>query len=114
MQLDPRGELTEDPSARRVAIRAAIAAGIIAILPFLFANFLARPAGSQYVGMQTAVDDNMVYAAWMKQAVLGMNCSWVPLADKIRSTSPGERRAAASASRAARAPISDAVSFSTK
>lgn len=44
---------------------------MIALLPFLFANFIAKPAGSTYVGMQTAIDDNMVYASWMHQAAEG-------------------------------------------
>ncbi len=52
-------------------MRAAIVAGILSLVPFLYAFFIARQPGTSYVGMQTAVDDNMVYAAWMTQAMKG-------------------------------------------
>ncbi len=69
--MDTSGELVEDRFSRQLAIRLAIGAAILALLPFLFANFIAKPAGSTYVGMQTAIDDNMVYASWMHQAAEG-------------------------------------------
>ncbi|MEQ1934305.1 MAG: hypothetical protein ABL962_10575, partial [Fimbriimonadaceae bacterium] len=69
--MDKSGELVEDQYSRQLAIRLAIGAAILALLPFLFANFIAKPAGSTYVGMQTAIDDNMVYASWMHQAAEG-------------------------------------------
>ncbi len=48
----------------------AIALAIVVALPF-FINLLLRPAGGTYLGIQFATDDNMVYAAWMKQAMSG-------------------------------------------
>lgn len=53
------------------AKRAAIVASILSLIPFLYALLVAKPPGTSYVGMQTAVDDNMVYAAWMTQAMKG-------------------------------------------
>lgn len=61
----------EHPSARRVALIAAILAGFLALVPYLFAAFVSGKMGATYLGMQMAVDDNMVYAAWMRQAMDG-------------------------------------------
>lgn len=66
-----RGAIEEEPSARRFALRAAIVAAILSLVPFLYAMFIARQPGTTYVGVQTAVDDNMVYSAWMTQAMKG-------------------------------------------
>jgi arabinosyltransferase C len=60
----------EDPSARRFAIRAAIVAALVAFLPYLY-GLLAAPPGSALLGVPIAADDNMVYAAWMRQAMDG-------------------------------------------
>jgi hypothetical protein len=46
----------------------AIVAGAIAALPSLL-NWLMRQQGSTYLGIQYNVDDHMVYAAWMRQAM---------------------------------------------
>ena len=43
---------------------------LLAFLPFLI-NFLSTPSGSMYLGHQTNNDDQMVYAAWMRQAMDG-------------------------------------------
>jgi hypothetical protein len=63
--------VTEDLSARRFAIWAALIAALISVVPFLVANFLFKPAGGLYLGSQTANDDLMVYSAWMFQAAEG-------------------------------------------
>ncbi|RYG49363.1 hypothetical protein EON79_01555 [bacterium] len=47
-----------------------LAAGILSIIPVLVA-FMARPAGNWYLGYQYNLDDHMVYAAWMRQAMDG-------------------------------------------
>jgi len=41
------------------------------LIPYFYAVLIAKPGGTFYVGSQTAVDDTMVYAAWMKQAMDG-------------------------------------------
>ncbi len=46
------------------------AIALAAFLPFLI-NLLSTPAGSSYLGHQTNNDDQMVYAAWMRQAMDG-------------------------------------------
>jgi hypothetical protein len=48
----------------------AIAAVVLAALPTLFAS-LAAPSGARYLGHTYNVDDHMVYAAWMRQAMDG-------------------------------------------
>lgn len=53
------------------AKRAAIVAAVLSVIPFLYALTIAKPGGATYIGTQTAVDDTMVYAAWMKQAMDG-------------------------------------------
>lgn len=63
--------MTEDLSARRFAIGAAVLAAVISAIPFLVATFLFKPAGGLYLGSQTANDDLMVYAAWIFQAAEG-------------------------------------------
>lgn len=55
---------------RRFALLFALACVAIAATPTLFAA-LATPAGMQYTGFQTNVDDHMVYAAWTWQAAHG-------------------------------------------
>ena len=48
----------------------AIAITVAVALPTLY-SFLIRPAGSLYLGIQYNLDDHMVYAGWMKQAMEG-------------------------------------------
>ncbi|RYG38999.1 hypothetical protein EON81_02180 [bacterium] len=48
----------------------ALAAGILSIVPVIVA-FMARPSGTWYLGYQYNLDDHMVYAAWMRQAMEG-------------------------------------------
>lgn len=52
-----------------VRILALIAAALAALPTLLI--WLATPPGSRYLGMQYNVDDHMVYAAWMRQAMDG-------------------------------------------
>jgi hypothetical protein len=49
----------------------AICAGALAAIPDLRNFFIARPVGSSYLGIQYNLDDHMVYAAWMRQAMSG-------------------------------------------
>src|SRR5262249_20318396 len=48
----------------------ALVAAIIAALPFLL-NWLLKQQGNTYLGVQYNLDDHMVYAAWMRQAMDG-------------------------------------------
>lgn len=48
----------------------ALACGLLAIVPEII-GFMARPAGNWYMGYQYNMDDHMVYAAWMRQAMEG-------------------------------------------
>lgn len=52
------------------ATRYAFGLGALALLPALL-GFLLKPAGATYLGIQTNLDDHMVYAAWMQQAMRG-------------------------------------------
>ncbi|HZH98682.1 MAG TPA: hypothetical protein VEX38_06895 [Fimbriimonadaceae bacterium] len=56
--------------ARRFAIQLAVGAALVSFLPFLIALALA-PDGARYAGVQYNLDDHMVYAAWMRQAMDG-------------------------------------------
>jgi len=58
------------PSLRRFAWQLGLAFAVFAMLPSL-ANLLGTPTGTTSLGVQTAVDDHLVYAAWMKQAMEG-------------------------------------------
>lgn len=55
---------------KKFATRYAIGLGALALLPALL-GFLLKPAGATYLGIQTNLDDHMVYAAWMQQAMRG-------------------------------------------
>lgn len=55
---------------RRFAALLALVCVLVAVLPTLYA-LVATPAGKQYTGFQTNVDDHMVYAAWTWQAAHG-------------------------------------------
>ncbi|MBS1709549.1 MAG: hypothetical protein JSS65_12620 [Armatimonadetes bacterium] len=55
---------------RRYTLVFAGVAVLLALLPTLIA-FLIAPPNSLYLGHQTNVDDHMVYAAWMRQAMEG-------------------------------------------
>jgi len=55
---------------QRFSLRFAIIAVILAALPFLI-GLAGQTNGNVYTGYQTAVDDHMVYAAWMRQAMDG-------------------------------------------
>src|SRR5690242_14703306 len=59
-----------DSSERSFVRILAIVAATIAALP-TFANWLLRQSGTTYLGVQYNVDDHMVYAAWMRQAMDG-------------------------------------------
>ena len=48
----------------------AVICALLAIIPALKA-FLLTPAGNMYLGVQYNLDDHMVYAAWMRQAMSG-------------------------------------------
>ncbi len=50
--------------------RLALATALIAGLPWLIA-IIVKPAGSFYIGAEFATDDQMVYAAWIHQAMNG-------------------------------------------
>src|SRR5579885_2753146 len=64
-----------DPDKRAASERSfvrilAILSAALAALPDVF-NWLLRPLGSSYLGIQYNLDDHMVYAAWMRQAMDG-------------------------------------------
>lgn len=59
-----------DPQVRRFTLWMALLFGIVAFLPFAF-GLGATPDGSLYLGHNYALDDHMVYAAWMRQAMDG-------------------------------------------
>ncbi|MCW5935882.1 MAG: hypothetical protein KIT11_01060 [Fimbriimonadaceae bacterium] len=54
----------------RFAVRLGLAVTFLALLPALI-GWLSAPTGSLYFGIQTNLDDHMVYAAWMRQAMEG-------------------------------------------
>lgn len=58
------------PEIEKASLRLAIAAVFLAGLPWLIA-FIVKPAGSFYIGSEFATDDQMVYAAWIHQAMNG-------------------------------------------
>lgn len=55
---------------RRFTLRLAIVLTVIAAIPWILASQSA-PAGSFYIGSQFSTDDQMVYAAWIHQAMNG-------------------------------------------
>jgi arabinosyltransferase C len=55
---------------RRFALVAALAAALLASLPLIL-GLMGSEAGGLYLQQQTALDDQMVYAAWMRQAMDG-------------------------------------------
>lgn len=55
---------------RRFSIQVAIAAVVLAALPTVF-GLLLQTSGAWYMQQQVAMDDQMVYAAWMRQAAEG-------------------------------------------
>jgi hypothetical protein len=59
-----------DLNLRRFTLRLAIVLTVIAAIPWLLASQSA-PAGSFYIGSQFSTDDQMVYAAWIRQAMNG-------------------------------------------
>lgn len=71
----PTPETTGRLRPRHVEVMAfarwlALAVAVVVMLPAWLA-WQATPAGGLYLGAQTAVDDHMVYAAWMHQAMEG-------------------------------------------
>ena len=58
------------PKIQRFTWQLAIILGVLALLPNLLAWISQRP-GTLYLGSQYALDDHMVYAAWMRQAMEG-------------------------------------------
>ena len=65
-----------DSELQRVALisrftkRLALVCVLLAALPALI-GWMSAPTGSLYLGIQTNLDDHMVYAAWMRQAMEG-------------------------------------------
>ncbi len=55
---------------RRFTLRLAIVITIIAAIPWILAA-QSGPSGSFYIGSQFSTDDQMVYAAWIRQAMNG-------------------------------------------
>lgn len=62
--------LSTDQNIRRFSLRLAIVLTILAAVPWLLA-LSSAPPGTVYIGSQFSADDQMVYAAWMKQAMDG-------------------------------------------
>lgn len=62
----------DSPAAKikRFSFQLAVIMTVLAAIPFLIGLIAQNPA-HQYLGYQTAVDDHMVYAAWMRQAMDG-------------------------------------------
>ncbi|MEA2552632.1 MAG: hypothetical protein QOJ65_808 [Fimbriimonadaceae bacterium] len=65
--LDPERRAASEQKFVRIL---AVLAGLLALVPTL-ANWRSTPPGSTYLGMQYNLDDHMVYAAWMRQAMDG-------------------------------------------
>ena len=66
-------ELNEEQQLKIFRVYAkwfALAITLLVALPTLYC-FLIRPSGSMYLGIQYNLDDHMVYAGWMKQAMEG-------------------------------------------
>lgn len=55
---------------KRYVFLLSICLAIVLSFPWIYAHLVA-PAGSSYSGFEFATDDQMVYAAWMKQASMG-------------------------------------------
>lgn len=71
MALDPVDEEHLRVSQiQRFAGLLALVAALLAALPCLV-GWMSAPTGSLYFGIQTNLDDHMVYAAWMRQAMDG-------------------------------------------
>lgn len=73
MTADPQLEAEESQRVARIqrfTLILALAVGFLALIPSLV-GYLMTPAGGQYLGAQTAIDDQMVYYAWMRQAMDG-------------------------------------------
>ncbi len=71
MQTDAQeAEKFRQTEVGRFARVLALAVTLIAAVPALI-GWMSAPTGSLYLGAQTALDDHMVYAAWMRQAMEG-------------------------------------------
>lgn len=57
-------------SHKKFVLGLALLVGILSIAPFLY-GLAHTPPGSRYLGFQYNTDDEMVYAAWMRQAMNG-------------------------------------------
>ncbi|HRJ27507.1 MAG TPA: hypothetical protein PLO61_08375 [Fimbriimonadaceae bacterium] len=55
---------------RRFTLRLAVVTTVLAALPALI-GWMSTPGGASYLGYQFSTDDQMVYAAWMRQAMDG-------------------------------------------
>jgi len=55
---------------RGYVLALALGAALVSVLPSLYA-LMTAPPGTSYLGFQYATDDQMVYAAWMRQAMEG-------------------------------------------
>lgn len=71
MNLDPIDlEIQRVTIIARFAKRLALVCALLAVLPAMI-GWMSTPTGSLYLGIQTNLDDHMVYAAWMRQAMEG-------------------------------------------
>ena len=68
--MTPIDDQTHAFELKRFSLRLAIVAVILALVPTIVGIILA-PEGALYLQQQMAMDDQMVYAAWMKQAMGG-------------------------------------------
>ncbi|HXH61004.1 MAG TPA: hypothetical protein VNI20_06560, partial [Fimbriimonadaceae bacterium] len=69
-EFDPQSPEFQAREIRKFARVLGIAAAILAALPALI-GWLATPSGRQYLPFHMSLDDHMVYAAWMRQAMDG-------------------------------------------
>jgi hypothetical protein len=72
-ETDPAAEAQERDRSREIETFAkslALVATLLALIPALV-GWMSAPRGAMYLGFQGAVDDQMVYAAWMRQAAEG-------------------------------------------
>jgi len=66
--LEPEKRAASERSFVRIL---ALIAAVLAAIPDLINYLFVRPSGYSYLGIQYNLDDHMVYAAWMRQAMSG-------------------------------------------
>jgi len=69
-ELDPDSPEFQAREIRKFARVLGIAAAVLALLPVLL-GWLGTPEGARYLPFHLSLDDHMVYAAWMRQAMDG-------------------------------------------